>query len=221
MIEENYKRVLENINSDDVKLIAVSKTHPAELIKEVYDLGQRDFGENKVQEILAKAPLLPSDIRWHLIGHLQRNKVKSIIDKVVLIHSLDSIRLAREIDLEAGKAGLIMPVLIEVNIGNEESKTGFLYDEVIPSVREIAGYKNIRVKGLMCVPPASENPEESRKFFALLKNLSIDIKALNIDNIEMKILSMGMTNDYSVAIQEGSNMVRVGTAIFGTRIYTK
>ena len=229
MIKDNYHFVKEKIREaenlspfrKEVTLVAVSKTHPVSDILEVYNEGQRDFGENKVQELTEKYELLPKDIRWHMIGHLQTNKVKYIIDKVVMIHSVDSVKLAEVIDREAGKQGIIMPVLIEVNIGGEESKSG-IDAAVLPElVKDVSLLKNIKVSGLMCIPPAALDPESSRTYFKLLRNLSIDIKSRNIDNIQMDILSMGMSDDYPVAIDEGSDIVRVGTGIFGMRDYNK
>ncbi|MBR3608242.1 MAG: YggS family pyridoxal phosphate-dependent enzyme [Lachnospiraceae bacterium] len=205
----------------EITLIAVSKTKPVSMLQEVYDLGVRDFGENKVQEIMEKYALLPSDIRWHMIGHLQRNKVKYIIDKVSLIHSVDSLRLAEEIDKEAKKHQLIMPILIQVNIAEEESKFGLSSLEILEEIKKISRLSHIRVKGLMTVAPFVENGEDNRKYFKLIKQLSVDIMNENIDNVCMDIISMGMTGDYQTAIEEGSTMVRVGTAIFGERNYAK
>ena len=229
MITENLEQVRKNIeeacravNRDpgEVTLISVSKTKPVSMLQEAYDAGSRDFGENKVQEIMDKYPQLPSDIRWHMIGHLQRNKVKYIVDKVALIHSVDSVRLAETIDKEAEKHGDIANILIEVNVAKEESKFGLMPEEVPEFVEKIAGFPHIRVKGLMTIAPFVENPEENRPIFAHLRKLSVDIAKKNIDNITMSILSMGMTNDYQVAIEEGATMVRVGTGIFGARDYT-
>ena len=229
MITENLEQVRKNIeeacravNRDpgEVTLISVSKTKPVSMLQEAYDAGARVFGENKVQEIMDKYPQLPSDIRWHMIGHLQRNKVKYIVDKVALIHSVDSVRLAETIDKEAEKHGVIANILIEVNVAKEESKFGLMPEEVPEFVEKIAGFPHIRVKGLMTIAPFVENPEENRPIFAHLRKLSVDIAKKNIDNITMSILSMGMTNDYQVAIEEGATMVRVGTGIFGARDYT-
>ena len=229
MITENLEQVRKNIeeacravnrDTGEVTLISVSKTKPVSMLQEAYDAGSRDFGENKVQEIMDKYPQLPSDIRWHMIGHLQRNKVKYIVDKVALIHSVDSVRLAETIDKEAEKHGVIANILIEVNVAKEESKFGLMPEEVPEFVEKIAGFPHIRVKGLMTIAPFVENPEENRPIFAHLRKLSVDIAKKNIDNITMSILSMGMTNDYQVAIEEGATMVRVGTGIFGARDYT-
>lgn len=204
---------------DEITLIAVSKTKPTEMLAEIYQEGVRDFGENKVQELTNKYEQLPQDINWHMIGHLQRNKVKYIVDKVKLIHSVDSLRLAEAIEQEAAKKNVVVDVLIEVNVAEEESKFGLIVDQVIPLLEQIATFSHIRVKGLMTIAPFVENPEENRSVFARLKQLSVDIAQKNIDNISVDILSMGMTNDYEVAIEEGATMVRVGTGIFGERDY--
>lgn len=204
---------------DEITLIAVSKTKPVEMIKEIYDAGIRDFGENKVQEISAKSPVLPSDIRWHMIGHLQRNKVKQVIDKACLIHSVDSMRLALQISEEAQKKGITVPILLEVNIAREESKYGFTAAETAEVLPDIASLGGITVRGLMTSAPFVNDPEENREYFRLMKQLCVDLKAQNIDNTNMDYLSMGMTNDFEVAVEEGATHVRVGTAIFGEREY--
>ncbi|GAA0792518.1 YggS family pyridoxal phosphate-dependent enzyme [Clostridium sp. AF19-22AC] len=203
----------------EVTLIAVSKTKPLPVLKEAYELGVRVFGENKVQELDEKHGLLPDDIHWHMIGHLQTNKVKYIIDKVDLIHSVDTLKLAETIEKEAAKRNITARVLIEVNVAEEESKFGLKVEEVIPFVEKIATFPHLRVCGLMTIAPFVENPEENRPIFANLHKLSVDIGMKNIDNVNVSILSMGMTNDYEVAIEEGATMVRVGTGIFGARNY--
>lgn len=204
---------------EDITLIAVSKTKPVPMLQEIYNLGVRDFGENKVQELTDKEPQLPTDLRWHMIGHLQRNKVKQVIDKAVLIHSVDSVRLAKAIEAEAAKKDIIVQILLEVNVAEEDSKFGLKLDEVLPAVEEIATMPHVRIKGLMTIAPFVENPEENRTVFAQLQKLSVDIAKKNIDNVSVDILSMGMTNDYQVAIEEGATMIRVGTGIFGEREY--
>lgn len=228
MIAENLKEVERKIQEacrkthrsrDEITLIAVSKTKPVSMLKEVYDLGIRDFGENKVQELSEKYPQMPSDMTWHLIGHLQRNKVKQVIDKVTLIHSVDSLRLAETIESEAAKKDIIVNILLEVNVAEEESKFGLKVDEALPVVEQIAAFPHVRIKGLMTIAPFVENPEENRPVFARLQKLSVDIAKKNIDNVSVDILSMGMTNDYQVAIEEGATMIRVGTGIFGARDY--
>lgn len=228
MIKENLASVEEHICSacrrsqrecSEVRLIAVSKTKPVEMLQEAYDEGIRTFGENKPQEIRDKYPALPSDIKWHMIGHLQRNKIKYIIDKVCMIHSVDSLRLAEAIDAEAAKHDLVMPVLIEVNVAGEESKDGVAAADAEELIRQAALLPHIRVCGLMTIAPFTSDPEENRQYFRQLKKLSVDINAKNIDNVSMCELSMGMTGDYEVAIEEGATMVRVGTGIFGERNY--
>ena len=228
MLKENYDAVLDNVNTackaahrdiNDVTLIAVSKTKPISDIEELYAHGVRVFGENKVQELCEKYESLPKDIEWHMIGHLQRNKVKYIVDKVALIHSVDSVRLATQIEEEAAKKDVVVNILIEVNVAEEESKFGLKTEEVIDMVTEISKFPHIKIKGLMTIAPFTENPEDNRKYFADLKQLAVDIKAKNIDNISMDELSMGMTGDYMVAITEGATYVRVGTGIFGERNY--
>lgn len=204
---------------EEVTLIAVSKTKPSEMIQVLYDTGIRDFGENKVQEILTKAPVLPDDIHWHMIGHLQRNKVKQVVTETCMIHSVDSLRLAEEIEHEAAKHNLVIPILLEVNIAGEESKFGMTKEEALDLVVLLSRFRHIAVKGLMTIAPNVEKSEENRPIFRNLKQLSVDIINKNIDNISMDVLSMGMTNDYEVAIEEGATIVRVGTGIFGTRYY--
>ena len=228
MLLDNLKDVEERIQAacdrsgrkrEDVLLVAVSKTKPVSDIEEVLTTGILDYGENKVQELSDKYEVLPKNIRWHMIGHLQRNKVKYLIGKVVLIHSVDSLRLAEQIEHEAAKADIVMPVLIEVNVAQEESKSGVRVEKAETAIREIAKLSNIRVEGLMTIAPFVENAEENRQYFVKLRKLSVDIAAKNIDNVTMHHLSMGMTGDYEVAIEEGATMVRVGTGIFGERNY--
>ena len=210
-----------NRNRNDVTLIAVSKTKPVETLQDAYDLGVRVFGENKVQELVDKYEVLPKDIQWHMIGHLQRNKIKYIIDKVHCIHSVESFRLAEAIEKEAAKHNRIIQILVEVNVAGEESKFGLAPEEVPSFVEEISKFPHLRVNGLMTIAPFVDNPEDNRPVFKALKKLSVDIEAKNIDNVSMNVLSMGMTNDYQVAIEEGATMVRVGTGIFGERNYTQ
>lgn len=230
MLKENLANVEANIctacekvkrGRSEVTLIAVSKTKPVEMLQEVYECGIRDFGENKAQEICDKYDKLPSDIRWHMIGHLQRNKVKHIIDKVYMIHSLDSYRLAEEINIQAKKHNLVMPVLIQVNIAKEDTKFGVSSQDAVLLAEEVCHLNNIQVRGLMTVAPFVDNPEDNRQYFQQLKQLAVDIDAKNMDNISMEILSMGMTGDYLTAIEEGATLVRVGTGIFGERYYGK
>ena len=228
MLEENLKKVQENIriacekvgrDPSEVTLIAVSKTKPIETLQEAYDLGVRVFGENKVQELDKKIDALPDDISWHMIGHLQRNKVKYIAGRVELIHSVDSFRLAEEINIQAKKRNTVIPILIEVNVAEEESKFGVRVEDTEELIRQIAELDGISIKGLMTIAPYVVDSEENREIFHKIKDLSIDIASKNIDNVSMDILSMGMTGDYMVAIEEGATMVRVGTGIFGERNY--
>lgn len=228
MLKENLFSVEERIREvcsrcgrsyEEVKLIAVSKTKPVNMLQEIYDAGMRDFGENKPQEIRDKYPVLPDDIRWHMIGNLQKNKIKYIIDRACMIHSVDSVSLAEAVSLEAEKRGIVMPVLVEVNMAGEDTKGGLVPEETEAFIRSISRLTNIRIEGLMTVAPFTENPEENRKYFRALKKLLVDINGKNIDNVDMHELSMGMTGDFEVAIEEGATMVRVGTGIFGERNY--
>ena len=225
MVSENLEQVKANIEAackrvgrdpKDVRLVAVSKTKPISLIEEAIEAGQDTFGENKVQ-MCDKMEVLPDNIKWHMIGHLQRNKVKYIAGKVELIHSVDSIRLAKQISDEAQKQSIEIPVLLEVNVAREESKFGFFTEETEDACREISKMPGIRVKGLMTSAPFVENAEDNRKYFKKLYELAVDIQSKNIDNISMRELSMGMTGDYVVAVEEGATIVRVGTGIFGSR----
>lgn len=204
----------------EVTLIAVSKTKPVSLLQEAYAQGCRDFGENRVQELVEKYEILPKDIRWHMIGHLQRNKVKYIVGKVHLIHSVDSLRLAEEISRESMKKQVTTSILIEVNAAGEQSKFGLTDTQaVMELVEQIAAFPAVSIKGLMTVAPYVEDAEENRQYFRTLKQLSVDIMQKNIDNVNMDVLSMGMTGDYEVAVSEGAGYVRVGTGIFGERDY--
>lgn len=228
MIRDNFHEVKNNIeqackrcgrNPEEVTLIAVSKTKPISMIEEAILAGASHFGENKVQELCEKIENIKNPLHWHMIGHLQRNKVKYIINKGLLIHSVDSLSLAEQINKDAEKAGVKQDILIEINIGDEESKYGFRSDEVMSNITKIAEYKSICIKGLMCVAPFTENAEENRIYFRKMRQLYVDINDKNIDNVNMNMLSMGMTGDYEVAIEEGATLVRVGTGIFGERNY--
>jgi len=229
MIKENIKQVEENItdackkanrNVEDVTLIAVSKTKPVSMLAEAYESGCRHFGENKVQELVEKYEVMPKDIKWHMIGHLQRNKVKYIVDKAYLIHSVDSLRLAEEISKEAVKKNVTANILVEVNVAEEETKFGTTSEAAAELIKEISMLPGIAIKGLMTIAPYVENAEENRQYFVKLRQLSVDIMHKNIDNVSMGVLSMGMTGDYQVAVEEGATYVRVGTGIFGERDYT-
>ncbi len=223
-IKRNIADACEKVdrNPNEIKIVAVSKTVDIEKIKEVINYDIDTFGENKVQELTRKYDEINStnnSIKWHMIGHLQTNKVKYIIDKVELIHSLDRIKLAEEINKRALKVNRVIDVLVQVNIGQENSKYGLHPNDVDDFINKIENYKNIRVKGLMAMAPYSSDPEEVRPFFSKMKNIFDKIKEKNIYNVEMKYLSMGMTNDYKIAIEEGANIVRIGTGIFGSRNY--
>ena len=220
-VEQNIKEACKRANRkrSEVTLISVSKTKPIETLKEAYDLGVRVFGENKVQELEQKIPAFGSDVSWHMIGHLQRNKVKYIVGKVDLIHSVDSLRLAEEIQKESEKKNVESNILIEVNVAEEESKFGITCEEVLDLVKTISKFPNIHIRGLMTIAPYVVDSEENRWIFRKIKDLSVDIKDKNIDNVNMDILSMGMTGDYTVAIEEGATHVRVGTGIFGELNY--
>ena len=216
-VEEACKRA--GRERSEVTLIAVGKTKPVEMLQEIYDTGVRDFGENKVQEMMDKYEVMPKDIHWHMLGHLQRNKVKYLMGKVALIHSVDSLRLAQEIRAQSVKHEVTTDILIEVNIAGEASKFGTTREEAIALVEAAAKLPNIHICGLMTIAPYVENPEDNRKYFQQIRQLSVDIKRKNIDNVDMHVLSMGMSGDYEVAIEEGATMVRIGTGIFGARNY--
>ncbi len=204
---------------EDVLFLVVSKTIDVPRIKEAVECGMTSLGENKVQEIMDKYEPMGEGINWHLIGHLQTNKVKYIVDKVVLIHSVDSVKLAEEISKRAVAKGVNANILLELNMADEESKFGIKPEECENMVREISILPNITIKGLMTVAPAVENPEENRKYFRQMKQLLVDINSKKIDNVNMTELSMGMTGDYEVAIEEGATIVRIGTGVFGARYY--
>lgn len=217
IIKENTSIV--NRNYEDVTLVAVSKTKPVEMLKEIYDLGVRDFGENYVQELTEKIPKLPDDIRWHMIGHLQTNKIKYIIDKVYMIHSVDTLHLAEAISKEAVKRNITVKILLEVNVASEETKFGLTSDNLVENFKEIIKLPGIDVCGLMTSAPYVEDMEDNRQYFVQLRSLMIDLKDKGLYNKNNYYLSMGMTGDYPVAVQEGATLVRVGTGIFGARNY--
>ena len=229
MVADNLEQVRQRVvaaaaragrDAKDVTLISVSKTKPVKMLMEAYDAGARDFGENKVQEMTQKMEEMPDDIRWHMIGHLQRNKVKYLIGKTELIHSVDSLRLAEEISRLSVKEGVNSDILIEVNVAQEESKFGISTEETIALVEEVSKLPGIHICGLMTIAPYVEDAEENRNIFQQLRKLSVDIASKNIDNVTMNFLSMGMTGDFEVAIEEGATHVRVGTGIFGARNYS-
>lgn len=228
MVTENLKSIEARIQAacdragrdrSEVTLICVTKTKPVEMLREAYDNNQREFGENRVQEIQKKFPVLPGDIHWHMIGHLQKNKVKYLMDKVVMIHSVDNYDLAAAVSKDAVKAGIVMPVLIEVNVAEEDTKFGVRVDDAETLIRQIADLPGIHVSGLMTIAPYTDDPETNRTYFRQLKELSVDIHEKSIDNVDMNVLSMGMTGDFEVAIEEGATHIRVGTGIFGERVY--
>lgn len=222
LINEKIKAAAEKSGRkrEDVLLLAVSKTVDVPRIKEAVNLGLVDLGENKPQEINWKYYEI-KNVKWHQIGHLQTNKVKYIIDKVCLIHSVDSLKLAEEISKRAKAKNITMDILVEINIAGEEAKSGVPLDEAEALAVEISKLDNIIVKGLMTVAPFVENPEDNREYFKQMRNLFVDIRDKNYNNIDMKYLSMGMTNDYEIAVEEGANIVRIGTGLFGARDYSK
>lgn len=230
VFDENYAEIMNNIAASAVKsgrkpeevtLLAAVKTVSTELINYAIKKGIKVIGDNRVQELISKEEEIIEPVEKHFIGHLQTNKVKDIVGRVSLIESVDSVRLARMISQQSQKLNIITDILLEVNIGEEENKSGFKYDEVLENLTEISKLGGIRVKGLMAIPPICENCEENRKYFTKMSQLFIDIKAKKIDNVSMKILSMGMSDDYETAIQCGSTQVRIGTLLFGRRDYTK
>ncbi len=229
MLKENYEQVKRNIEAackragrdvSEITLIAVSKTKPLSDVETlIRETDAHDFGENKVQELTDKYEHASVPVNWHLIGHLQTNKVKYIVDKVCMIHSVDSFHLAKAIEKEAAKKNVVVKILIEVNVAGEETKFGVSVEETENLVNQIKDLPHVRICGLMTIAPFADNPEDNRGYFRKLKDLLLDIKSKNIDNVNMNVLSMGMTNDYEVAIEEGATMVRVGTGIFGARNY--
>lgn len=214
-IKENIKKIKEDLEKE-ITLVAVSKTKPIEDIKLAYEIGQRDFGENKVQELVDKEEILPKDIRWHFIGKLQTNKVKYLVGKVFLIHSLSSIKLLEKIENEFSKKKIIANLLIQINIGREESKSGILEEELFELINKIEKCKFCKVKGLMTIIPKGTN-EENKTYFKKMKEIFDKLSKEKYNNISMEILSMGMTNDYKIALEEGSTLVRIGEGIFGKR----
>ncbi|MGN0529587.1 MAG: YggS family pyridoxal phosphate-dependent enzyme [Eubacterium sp.] len=228
-VEENYKRVLENVkesavkagrSESDVRLMCVTKTVEPVYINKAIELGADLIGENRVQEYLGKRDELNlNGVERHLIGHLQTNKVKQIVGEVDMIESVSSVKLAKEISKVSLQKGIVTNCLVEVNVGKEESKSGIYLDELEETLCEIAELPAIKIKGLMTIPPICETPDEARRYFAMLRQSFIDIKDKKTDNIDMEILSMGMSGDYEAAVAEGSNIVRVGSAIFGARQY--
>lgn len=222
-IKEEIKQICQSCdrNPEDITLIVVTKTVDPERINYAVDCGVSNLGENKVQEIMDKYETVSKNIKWHLIGHLQTNKVKYIIDKVELIHSVDSVKLAEEISKRAEKYDITKDVLVQINVAEEETKFGIKLEEAVNFVKSISEFDNIRIKGLMTIAPYSDNPEGVRLVFRKLREKFDELSQMNLPNTEMKYLSMGMSNDYHIAIEEGANMIRIGTAIFGKRNYSK
>ena len=227
MLKENLENVEQKIQAacersgrdrSEVTLIAVSKTKPAEMVQEAYDLGIRLFGENKVQEIMDKSEVLPADIHWHMIGHLQRNKVKQVVGKVALIQSVGSLPLLEAVEKEAEKQDIVQDILLEVNIGGEEAKSGFAPAQLEDAARAAQAMSHVRVRGLMTIPPADSDRDTNIRYFQEVRALYVDINEKLFHN-ELKCLSMGMSGDFEDAIRNGATMVRVGTAIFGARYY--
>ena len=228
MIKENIELVQEKIkracqragrSEQEVTLIAVSKTKPLSMIEEAYQAGMLEFGENKPQELRDKAKELDAPVHWHMIGTLQSNKIKYVTGTACMIHSVDSVNLAMAIEKEASKKDITMDILLEINVAEEETKHGFSVGELITAIKEISKLPHLKIRGLMTVAPYTENAEENRIYFKKMKELLVDINAKNIDNVCMDTLSMGMSSDYEVAIEEGATMVRIGTGIFGERNY--
>lgn len=226
MIQDNYREVEARVaeacrragrKREEVTLIAVSKTKPVEMVRELIGLGVVDFGENHAQELVTKTEAIPEKLNWHFIGHLQRNKVKYVVGRACLIHSVSSLRLAEEIQKESEKKGIVTPVLIEVNIADESTKSGISAEEAIRLVRQVAELPGLSIRGLMAIAPPVEEPEENRRYFRQMRELKETIAGLQLPGVFMEELSMGMTGDFEVAIEEGATMVRVGTAIFGAR----
>ena len=221
MLHDGIKQNIEELKSripENVKLLAVSKTKPLEELEEAYKAGMRDFGENKVQELVKKAENFHDDVRWHFIGQLQNNKVKYLVDKVYLIHSLGSTSLLNEIEKVFGKANKVASTLIQINIGREESKSGILEENLYEFIEAIEECSYISVCGIMVIIPNGDE-ESNRRYFKKTKRIFEKLKEKEYKNITMSILSMGMTHDYMTAIEEGSNLVRIGTGIFGERNY--
>ena len=223
-IKNNIEKFREALKPYDAKLIAVSKTHPTEKIREAYEGGQRIFGENKVQEMTEKHPQLPGDLEWHLIGHLQRNKVKYIAPFVSLIHSVDTLKLLDEINKQGLRVNRVIPCLLQVFIAEEETKFGLNFQELYQLIQapELKGFESVSINGLMGIATLTDDAEQIRKEFRSVKQVFDELKQLSLaPNIQMKELSMGMSSDYKIALDEGSTMVRIGTAIFGERTYAQ
>jgi PLP dependent protein len=218
-VKERLAKAATRVGRDPegVTLVAVTKTVPVERIREAIDAGQRVFGENRVQEAQTKVKALGPGVQWHLIGHLQRNKVKLVCDLFTMLHSVDRLSLAQDIDARAAQHGSVMPILIQVNIGDETTKSGMAASATLALAQQIAALPHVAIQGLMCVPPAVDLAEHARPYFVQLRSLAEQIARARIPNVAMSELSMGMSHDFEVAIEEGATMVRVGSAIFGAR----
>lgn len=229
MVSENYKEVRKRVDEaclragrdpKEVTLVAVSKTKPCEMIRELMACGVKDFGENYAQELVSKTEEITEPLNWHFIGNLQRNKVKYVVGRACMIHSVSSLKLLQEIQKEAAKKQLIMPVLIEVNIAGEQTKTGLTEEEAVELCRHAEDMDHVSIRGLMTSAPLVENPEDNRAYFHEMNALRMRIDSLHLPNVSMEELSMGMTHDFEIAVEEGATLVRVGTAIFGARDYS-
>lgn len=218
-IKENIDNLIIDMNDYEANLLAVTKTHGIDKIMEVYDYGLRDFGENKVQELLDKKEKMPDDINWHLIGHLQTNKVNKIVGEVSLIHSVDSLKILKKINNRAKKLSIVQDCLLQVNISKEETKSGFFEEDIDKIIDQVKELENIKIKGLMTMAPNTEDISVIRSCFKGLKKIFDNLSNLSYNNIEMEYLSMGMTHDYKIALEEGANIIRVGSKIFGKRMY--
>lgn len=228
MVRDNYNCVMENINNaliksnrkiEDITILGVTKTVNIERMRELVDCGIKSLGENKVQEFLSKKDIIERDVNWHFIGHLQRNKVKSIVGQVDLIHGVDSLRLAEKINDIARDMGHIQDILIEVNLSQEESKYGIMEKDIDLLFEEILKFDNISIQGFMTIPANVKNPEENREIFSKMREILVDKNLTYKDNVNMNVLSMGMSGDYAVALEEGATIIRVGRGFFGERIY--
>jgi len=225
-VAANYRKIIDRIgeaalkagrNPQDIKLLAAAKSQSIESIRAAIAAGVRFVGENYVQEAELKRQAISETVEWHMIGHLQRNKVKAALRTFDMIQSLDSAALVLEFEKEAKKRGKTVRTLVEVNLGDEQSKSGLARDKVVELLKQVGDLEHLRIEGFMAVPPFRENPEEVRPFFTALKNLQVELQVLKIPNVMLNELSMGMTHDYAVAVEEGATIVRIGTALFGPR----
>ncbi len=218
-IKDNIDNLKKDMKDYDAMLLAVTKTHGVDKIMEVYNYGLRDFGENKVQELLDKKDKLPDDINWHLIGHLQTNKVNKIVGEVRLIHSVDSLKILKKINSRAKELSIVQDCLLQINISKEESKSGFYEEDIEDIINQAKDLENVKIRGLMTMAPNTEDVSVIRSCFKGLKKIFDNLSNLSYNNIEMEYLSMGMTHDYKIALEEGANIIRVGSKIFGKRMY--